>query len=122
MHHYRFFRRWMLRGRPGNVNRRIKRTIRRATNAGLTVTSTTGGRHAPTSYHYSGQAVDVSGSVARMVAFQRAEYRRGLGNTGYLELFGPDNTACLKNGRQIALGEGTLLEQLHDNHVHLARR
>lgn len=119
---YLVFRPWMLNGRPGNVNRRVKRTIRRAVNAGLYVTSTTGGRHASTSYHYTGNAVDVSGPWHKMVAFQRAEHRRGLGRSGYLELFGPDNFAGLKNGRRITLGEGSWLEQLHDSHVHIARR
>jgi hypothetical protein len=38
---------------------------------GLTITSTTGGKHAPGSYHYSGQAVDVAGDPARMAAFAR---------------------------------------------------
>ena len=122
MAHYRRFRPWMLNGRPGNVNRRIKRTIRRAVNAGLHVTSTTGGRHSPGSYHYAGKAVDVSGTWDRMVAFQRAEYRRTRWRSGYLELFGPDNAHNLKNGRPYYLPEGTFLEGLHDSHVHIARR
>jgi hypothetical protein len=121
---YRRFQPWMLNGRPGNVNRRIKGTIRRAVNAGLYVTSTTGGQHASGSWHYSGKAVDVAGSYDKMVRFQRSEYNRGrfhFGRWKYLELFGPVNYLCLKNGSPITLGEGTGLENLHDTHVHVAR-
>lgn len=124
---YRVFRTWMLNGRPGNVNRRIKRTARRAVNHGLSVTSTTGGAHASTSYHYTGKAIDVAGRYDRMVAFQKSEYGRArrLGPFSrwlYLELFGPSNVHGIKNGRQVVLGEGTALENLHDTHVHIARR
>lgn len=115
----------MLNGYSGNINRPTKRFIMRAIAAGLHVTSTTGGRHAPGSYHYPryvagraslGMAADVAGPMDLMQAFQRREHsRRG---RRYLELFGPVNAACRKNGQPIVLGEGTGLERLHDNHVH----
>ena len=39
---------------------------------GLTVTSTTGGKHVKNSYHYKGRAVDLGGSPARMRAVAEA--------------------------------------------------
>lgn len=43
-----------------------------------------------------------------------AEYGAG----AFLELFGPDNTLWVKNGRQYTASEGEYLETLHDNHTH----
>lgn len=122
------FHRWMLNGHAGNVTPACKRFIVRATRAGLVVTSTTGGAHAATSYHYSGRAVDVglpgpligtAKGKRRMVRFQRAEARHP---SRFLELFGPANSLCVKNGRRLSLAEGTALEDLHDTHVHGALR
>jgi hypothetical protein len=120
----------MLNGHGGDVTPAVKKTIVRAVRAGLVVTSTTGGHHAPGSYHYSrpGRAVDVGLPASlvgtaegrrRMVTFQRKEARHA---ERYDELFGPDNDGCVKNGVRISLGEGTPLENLHDSHVHLAPR
>lgn len=109
-------------GCPQNVTQEVRAVIVLANHAGLYVTATTNGGHAPTSYHYSGRAVDVAApmnaqGIARMVKFQRAMAN----NPGrFVELFGPDNGACVKNGVRITLGEGTALENQHDNHVHLA--
>lgn len=124
----RGFQPWMLNGQPGNIGRACKRLIARAVLAGLVVTSTTGGKHAATSWHYSGDAVDL-GLPAKLVGtaegrerlerFQRSEARRP---SRYRELFGPDNEANVKNGRRITLAEGSALDQLHDNHVHGAPR
>ena len=47
-----------------------------ATDMGLAITSTTGGKHAPNSYHYSGKAIDVAGDPKKMAAFARAVKRR----------------------------------------------
>jgi hypothetical protein len=117
------FRPYMLNGRPGNISRACQLFIYRAVRSGLVVTSTTGGRHAPGSYHYpragKGQAVDVAGPYARMVAFQRAEATR---SNRFNELYGPDNRANIKNGTYVTLAEGSFLEQQHDNHVHAAPR
>jgi hypothetical protein len=47
-----------------------------AVEMGLTITSTTGGKHAPNSYHYSGKAIDVAGDPKKMAAFTRAVKKR----------------------------------------------
>lgn len=47
-----------------------------ATDMGLTITSTTGGKHAPNSYHYQGKAIDVAGDPKKMAAFARAVKKR----------------------------------------------
>jgi hypothetical protein len=117
--HYRF-KSSMLNGNSGKVSRGVKRVIVRAVNRGLYVTSTRGGVHASTSYHYSGKAVDVGAKTQRpMTDFQRFLVRR-FGCHSFLELFGPDNTLACKDGRPITLDEGSDLENLHDNHVHVA--
>lgn len=110
--------------RHGDVDRATRRFIMRAITAGLWVTSTTGGRHAPGSYHYSRQAADVGAGPSagtprgarKMGRFQRREATRRAAR--YRELFGPDNSANVKNGTVITLQEGSPLEDLHDNHVH----
>jgi lysozyme len=110
----------LLNGHPGNINRACKRLIVRATNAGLIVTSTTDGQHAPTSYHPRGMAVDFGtgdGGLGNKAQFQRWCARRP---EYFLECFGPDNGANVKNGRVISISEGTPLEQAHDSHVHCA--
>jgi hypothetical protein len=117
------FQPWMLNGTAGNISPAAKKFVVRAVNAGLYVTSTTGGKHAPTSYHYDkplGRAVDVAGPWDKMVAFQRAESARRAAD--YLELFGPDNTVQVRNGQRFAFSEGEALENLHDTHVHGALR
>lgn len=117
---YRRFRKWMLRGHPGNIKWRVKRAIVRGANHGLYVTSTTGGRHAPNSYHYQGRAVDMGGSWDNMARFQRSELKRFRRWRRIKELIGPDNKAIVLRGRETDLVEGTPLEQAHDNHVHWA--
>lgn len=109
-------------GCPQNVTDAIKRVILHANHAGLYVTATTNGAHAPTSYHYSGRAVDVAApmnaaGITRMANFQR-ELAKEPGR--YAEVFGPVNDACVKNGSRLTLAEGTALENQHDNHVHIA--
>jgi len=47
-----------------------------ATDMGLTITSTTGGKHTPTSYHYQGKAIDVAGDPKKMAAFTHAVKKR----------------------------------------------
>lgn len=126
-------------GHPGNVSRRIRYVIRRAHKAGLIVTATTDGTHARGSWHYivrgrnrRGRGVDL-GLPSREVgteygqrkleAFQRAEYKRArrLGFRTWLEIIGPVNGLVVLAGRPAGLTEGTVLEQAHDNHVHVAR-
>lgn len=119
----------MLNGHPGNIGPACKKAVCRGVAAGVVVTSTTDGKHATTSYHYHGAAVDfglrarevgTAKGRAKLVRFQRAELKRGASR--YNELFGPDNAACVKGGRRVTLTEGTGLENLHDNHVHESPR
>lgn len=118
------FEPWMLNGRPGNVSPGTKAAIARGVAHGLYVTSTSTGGHASSSWHFPwnnrdglGHGVDMAGSYEDMVAWQNAELARG---DDLLELIGPDNDACAKNGSRYTLGEGTALESAHDNHVHRA--
>lgn len=114
----------MLNGHPP-VARNLRPYIMEAVARGLVVTSTKDGVHAPTSFHPSGRAVDFgrrggfrSWFLPRLVAFQRhlhSKHGRELS-----ELFGPSNRANRKWGVAITLPEGSGLEQLHDNHVHVA--
>lgn len=75
---------------------------------GLTVTSTTGGVHAPGSYHYQGRAVDVAGPASVM-----ARYYRFMANKHPTELF-YDPIGGIKNGVNIGAIGG------HSDHVHVA--
>ena len=70
MRRHFFFRRHMLGGLDGKVTRAVKRVIVRGVNHGLIVTSTTGGRHAATSYHYAkprGKAVDFGNRLRELM-------------------------------------------------------
>ena len=49
-----------------------------------------------------------------------AVYKRYDGNPACLELFGPQNAVCLKNGSPLTLIEGSAHENLHATHVHVA--
>lgn len=58
----------------------------------------------------------------RMTEFQRDLYFeeiKGIEVEDILELFGPDNFACVDNGVRMTMAEGSGLETLHDNHVHI---
>lgn len=104
----------------------VKRFIMRGFGAGLVVTATTNGVHAPGSYHKLGRAADLglrSGEIGtarglrKMQRFQESEFRRHA-TLGHLELIGPINNRVILRGRVSPLSEGTALEQAHDNHVH----
>lgn len=93
----------------------VKKAAREAVAMGLTVTSTTGGTHTPTSNHYKhnsadglGHAIDVAGPADRMAAF----YERYAG-TSPRELY-YDPLGGIKDGQQIGAIGG------HSDHVHLA--
>ncbi|MGN6104828.1 MAG: hypothetical protein ACTHU0_06985 [Kofleriaceae bacterium] len=86
----------------------LSRAADRARELGLTITSTTGGRHAPRSYHYQGRAIDVSGSRSAM-----GQFYRDMSQTNPTELF-YDPMGGIKNGRNIGAIGG------HGNHVHVA--
>ena len=90
---------------------------------GLIVTSTTGGTHASTSYHYQGRAVDfgvpgnpfAADSQRRFITFQHQMARHA---GGFAELIGPDVNRNVKHGRFIRYDAST--EAAHKNHVHCA--
>lgn len=77
----------------------------------LTITSTTGGTHVPTSWHYKGRAFDAAGKASDMAAFW--EYARTTYGSELLELF-YDPKGAIKNGAKIAAIGG------HSDHVHVA--
>lgn len=113
-----------LNGHP-KVNASLHPVIMRAVAFGLDVTSTRDGVHAPKSFHYEGRAVDFGSNrgfrpwtLQKLLRFQRREHTRH--GKGYSELFGPSNYANRKWGRKIVLPEGSAIETLHDNHVHIA--
>ena len=81
---------------------------RRAQELGLTITSTTGGRHAPGSYHYRGRAIDVGGPASGL-----RQFYRDMAKTNPTELF-YDPMGGMKHGRNIGAIGG------HGTHVHVA--
>jgi len=80
----------------------------RAQELGLRITSTTGGRHAPGSYHYKGRAFDAAGSHGAM-----SQFYREMSGTSPTELF-YDPSGGIKHGRSIGPIGG------HRDHVHIA--
>jgi hypothetical protein len=116
----------LLRGHPAPRSKYLLRAIARAHKLGLVVTSTTGDRHAKTSWHYQGLAVDfgiVPGSMSldektrRLIRFQRELLKDG---PRLLELFGPDTKAVIKNGNRWTMPPGLAAD--HRDHLHLAAR
>lgn len=109
--------------RHTEVTPACRRFIYRALRKGLVVTSTTGGRHAPGSWHYArwrgmGRAVDVAGPYKGMRELYIQEVKRELAFRGvaYNELFGPGKT-YIKNGvRRPGQFVG------HTDHIHGAPR
>ena len=92
----------------GGFGPQLTSAMHRAQELGLHVNSTTGGRHAPRSYHYQGRAVDFGGSPTAMRQFYREMSR-----TNPTELF-YDPMGGIKHGRNIGAIGG------HGTHVHLA--
>jgi len=123
-----------------NVNAGCRAAICRAYAAGLVPTSTTGGIHAPGSFHKrknaqgEGEAVDFglrrdligTAKGARLLAnFQLKEHERFHNHKLHhdlVELIGPTNTLVVLRDVETDLAEGTTLENQHDNHVHEAYR
>ena len=92
----------------GSNREKLDWAMKTAQQMGLTITSTTGGKHAPGSYHYQGRAVDVAGPASKMAQFYDL-----LRNTRPTELF-YDPKGGIKNGQQIGAIGG------HSDHVHVA--
>jgi hypothetical protein len=92
----------------GGFGSQLTSAMHRATQLGLHVTSTTGGKHATHSYHYLGRAVDVAGAPSAMRQFYTE-----MSHTHPTELF-YDPMGGMKNGRNIGAIGG------HGNHVHVA--
>jgi hypothetical protein len=93
----------------GSTNaQRLQFAWKTAERMGLTVTSYKGGTHTPTSYHYSGRAIDVAGSPAAMARFYRY-----MADTKPTEMF-YDPIGGIKYGKDIGAIGG------HGDHVHIA--
>jgi hypothetical protein len=92
----------------GGFGTQLTAAMHRATALGLHVTSTTGGKHAPHSYHYLGRAADVAGPPSAMRQFYRE-----MSHTHPAELF-YDPMGGMKHGHNIGAIGG------HSNHVHVA--
>jgi hypothetical protein len=85
---------------------------------GLSITSTTGGRHAKNSYHYRGMAVDIGGAPSLM--FQAAQWIGQNIGTALLEGIHNPNLS-VKNGRTVAPDFwGAQTWAGHRDHIHLA--
>lgn len=117
----KLFRRidWNGKAPVGGPN--LRKAVRYAlNNFDVYITSTNGGTHTPTSYHYRNQAVDIGSDSAD----EKARCQRALlvefGPLYFAELFGPDNGYFVKNGSQYVATEGEFNENLHDDHIHMA--
>lgn len=80
---------------------------------GLTITSTTGGKHVANSYHYQGRAVDYAGDPARMASLMRYALAHP---HQFKEAFYDPVGMYVKNGKVYRGSIGG-----HNDHVHLAR-
>jgi len=84
-----------------------------AQNMGLVITSTTGGKHAPGSYHYAGRAIDVGGSSSSMLAY--AQQLASTSGRRMAELYYTPLGFSIKNGVKVPW---TIPN--HMDHVHVA--
>jgi hypothetical protein len=80
---------------------------------GLTITSTTGGKHVKNSYHYRGRAIDVAGNPRSMMALARQALQHP---EQFTEVFFDPLGVYVKNGK---IYKGSIGG--HSDHVHLAR-
>jgi hypothetical protein len=92
----------------GSNSQKLQHAMQVARRMGLTITSTTGGVHAPGSYHYQARAIDVAGSPSAMARFYRY-----FQNKSPTELF-YDPLGGIKYGQSIGAIGG------HGDHVHVA--
>lgn len=93
----------------GSNAQKLQAGMNRARAMGLTITSTTGGKHTPGSFHYQGRAFDAAGAAKTMVAFFWEMLK-----TRPTELF-HDPCGAYDNGVFSKQGIGG-----HGRHVHVA--
>jgi hypothetical protein len=99
-------------GYPPVSNKKVRRAIRYAQRKhGFIITSTTGGVHSPTSWHYHGRAVD---GVCDDMAACQLDLEKHFGADYFLELFGPA-PRYVKNGYVVNAKFPD-----HDDHIHFA--
>jgi hypothetical protein len=115
--------RTLLRGHPAPQVPALLDVIAEAAKAGLVVTSTTGGGHAPGSYHYRARAVDLGYpgnpfSTDGQRTFIRFQHKLARTPGRFAELIGPDVHKNVKNGVFIRYSAST--EAAHKNHIHCA--
>lgn len=89
-----------------------------ASRFGLTITSTTGGQHAPGSYHYRGLAADLGGSNAAMSA--ASSWLMSSGTYRSLLEGIHDPGLSIKNGQQVPSSFWGAVWGQHANHIHIA--
>lgn len=100
-------------GYPPVASRRVRRALRFAQQEyGAIVTSTTGGGHSPTSWHYQSRAVDF---ICSDMAGCQIALEKKFGAPFFLELFGPAER-YIKNG-YVSVGTSF---PAHEDHIHLA--
>ncbi|MTD43433.1 phage tail tape measure protein [Conexibacter sp. W3-3-2] len=95
----------------------LQQAMTLAVRSGLTITSTTGGQHAPGSYHYSGRAFDASngfGPTPQMMRY--AQFMSRAARQNLLELFYTPLGYSIKHGQVTA----PIAAAGHFNHVHVA--
>jgi hypothetical protein len=92
----------------GSNSAKLQWAMETARKMGLTITSTTGGKHAPGSYHYQSRAIDVAGSPSQMAAYYDVMRRQNPTELFY------DPRGGVKHGRDIGAIGG------HGDHVHVA--
>jgi hypothetical protein len=86
---------------------------------GLSVTSTTGGQHAPGSYHYLGEAEDIAGPAGAM--YRAAQWIKSSGMARSLAEGIHNPNLSIKNGRSVSPGFwGATTWANHINHIHIA--
>lgn len=93
----------------GSNAQKLQAGMNRARAMGLTITSTTGGKHTPGSFHYQGRAFDAAGAAKTMKAFFWEMLK-----TRPTELF-HDPCGAFDNGVYSKQGIGG-----HSRHVHVA--
>lgn len=99
-------------GKAPVASRKVRRVLRYGQRKhGFIVTSTTGGVHSPTSWHYQSKAVDV---ICSDMAAAQLDIERHFGTSYFLELFGPASR-YVKNGYVVNAKFPD-----HDDHIHIA--